>query len=176
MTAPKPPSQPECEWVEECIEVCDADPVFVEEKGVRATFLNPRRDQIRKIHYDGCYNKIAGICKADYIVCLPGVVDVVVELKGSHSNLKHALEQVASTLEDWTCDPKCSAKPVALIVYGAIQTRDDLPRRRPKANSSIQCMEGEFRSRFKGRFHLFVHESGEKKFRFSDFLRKHNAN
>jgi hypothetical protein len=176
MTTQKPPSQPGCEWVEECIELCTAASIYIEEQGVAATFLNPRRRRVRKVHYDGCYNKVAGIYKADYILSLPGVVDVVIELKGSHTNLKHALEQVVSTLEDWQVDPNCGARPAALIVYGAIQTRDGLPRRRPNANSSIQAVGADFRRRFKGRFILLVRESGSEQFRFNDFLRKSSAN
>jgi len=80
-----------------------------------------------------------------------------------------------NTLEDWQLDPKCAAKLAALIVYGAIQTRDELPRRRPKAISSVQAVHWDFRSIFKGRILLFVHESGEKQFKFNDFLRKPNA-
>jgi hypothetical protein len=175
MTIPKPPSQPGCEWVEECIELCTGTSVYVEERGVAATFLNPRRRQVRKIHYDGCYNTVAGAYKADYILGIRGVIDVVVELKGSHTNLKYASKQVASTLGVWQGDPNRWGRLGALIVYGAIQTRDDLPRRRPKAFSSIQAVENDFRSKFKGRVLLFIHESGEKKFRFNDFLRKPNA-
>src|ERR1035438_2952784 len=176
MTIQKPPSQPGCQWVEECIEICTGTSVYVEERGVAATFLNPRRRQVRKIHYDGCYNTQPGISKADYILGIKGIVDIVVELKGSHTNLRHASEQVASTLEAWQDDPNHSGRLGALIVYGAIQTRDDLPRRRPKAFSSVQAVEGNFRSRFKGRILLFVHESCERKFKFSDFLRNTNAN
>jgi hypothetical protein len=175
MTIPKPPSQPGCEWIEECIEECTANAIYVEERGVAATFLNPRRRRIRKIHYDGCYNKTPGDYKADYIVSLPGAVDVVVELKGSHTNLKHALVQVVSTLEAWRNDPHCSAKPAALIVYGAIRTRDRLPRRRPSANSSAQAVGSDFRKRFKGGILLLIHESGKKQFTFNDFLRKNDA-
>lgn len=175
MTTQKPPSQPGCEWVEECIELCTATSIYVEEQGVAATFLNPRGREIRKVHYDGCYNKAASAYKADYILSLPGIVEVVVELKGSHTNLKHALEQVVSTVEDWQADPKCSAKPAGLIVFGAIQTRDHLPRRRPKANSTVQTIAGDFRRRFKGRILLLIHESGEKQFRFKDFLKKSDA-
>ena len=175
MTTPKPPSQPGCEWIEECIEECTATAIYVEEQGVAATLLNPRRRRVRKIHYDGCYNKTPGIYKADYILSLPGVADVIVELKGSHTNLKHALAQVISTLEVWRTDSNRSAKPAALIVYGAIRTRDHLPRRRPSANSSVQAVGSDFRKRFKGRILLLIHESGEKQFTFNDFLRKNDA-
>jgi hypothetical protein len=175
MTVPKPPSQSGCEWVEECIELCNATSIHVDERGVAATFLNPRRKQIRKIHYDACYNTEPGSLKADYILGIQGVVDIVIELKGSHTNLKHASEQVASTLDVWQRNPNRWGRLAALVVYGAVRTRDDLPRRRPKAFSSVQSVENDFRSRFKDRILLFIHESGEKKFRFSDFLRKNDA-
>ena len=81
MTKPRPPSQPGCKWIERCIESCDDPAVFVEENGVRATFANPRRRRIRKVYYDGCYWTNRGELKADYIVGLPSVLDVIVNSK-----------------------------------------------------------------------------------------------
>jgi hypothetical protein len=173
MTTQKPPSQPGCEWVEECIESCDATSVYVVERGVGATFLNPRRKQIRKIHYDGCYNKASGVKQADYIVGMPDVVDVIVELKGSDTNIKEAYAQVESTLETWRLNPIRFRKIACLIVYGRIEGKKKLAGRVPRANSMKDSVERRFLGVNKAL--LLVRESGSEQFKFNDFLRKTNA-
>jgi hypothetical protein len=171
MTIPKPPSQPGCEWVEECIESCDATSVHVEEKGVGATFLNPRQKQIRKVHYDGCYNNTPKALKADYIVGEADAVDVIIELKGS--DLKHASAQVASTLEAWRLNPIRFRKIVCLIVFGRIEGKRKHAGRTPRMNSLKESVEREFLRRHKTL--LWVRESGSEQFRFNGFLRKRDV-
>jgi hypothetical protein len=171
MTIQKPPSQPECEWTEECIESCDATLVYVEEKGVRATFQNPRRKHIRKVHYDGCYNKSAAVLKADYVVGMPDVVDVIVELKGS--DLKHASAQVASTLDAWKLNPIRFSRIVCLIIFGRIEGKKKRAGRTPRMNSMRESVERAFLRTNKTL--LWVRESGERQFAFNDFLRKTHA-
>jgi hypothetical protein len=171
MTIPKPPSQPGSEWVEECIESCDATSVYVVERGVGATFLNPRRKQIRKIHYDGCYKKTPGVKQADYIVGMPDVVDVIVELKGS--DIKHASAQVVSTLEAWKLNPIRFRKIVCLIVFGRIEGKKKRAGRTPRMNSMRESVERAFLRTNKTL--LLVRESGAEQFKFNDFLKKTNA-
>jgi hypothetical protein len=171
MTISKPPSQAGCEWVEECIESCDATSVYVEEKGVGATFLNPRRKQIRKVHYDGCYNSTPKALRADYIVGEADAVDVIIELKGS--DLKHASAQAASTLEAWRLNPIRFRKIVCLIVFGRIEGKRKNAGRTPRMNSLKESVEREFLRLHKTL--LWVRESGSEQFRFNDFLRKHDA-
>jgi len=171
MTIQKLPSQPGCEWVEECIESCNATSVYIEERGVRATFLNPHRKQIRKVHYDGCYNKTLGELKADYIVGMPGVVDVIIELKGS--DLKHASDQVRSTLETWRLSPIRFPKIACLIVFGRIEGKKKKAGRTPRMNSMKESLERAFLRA--NRTLLWVRESGSEQFRFNDFLRKIRA-
>lgn len=175
MNTPKLPSQPGCERVEECIEICTGRTICVNEGGVQAWFRNPNREEVRKIEYDGCFDKSEGTYKADYIIGLKDVCDIVVELKGSHTNLGHALEQVIETIEVWRSSRYRYPRIAALIVYGTIWSRDALPRRRPKAISAIQSVQGDFRDHFKGKIRLLVHESGEQQFTFGDFLRKNDA-
>jgi hypothetical protein len=172
MTIQKPPSQPGCEWIEECIESCDAVSVYVEEHGVGATFQNPRRRQIRKVHYDGCYNRTPSILKADYIVGLPDIIDVIVELKGS--DLKHASNQVWLTLEAWRINPIRFPKIVCLIVYGRIEGKKKNAGRTPRINSMRESIEKAFLR--KNKTLLWVRESGSEQFSFNDFLRKTDAN
>jgi hypothetical protein len=171
MTIPKPPSQPGCIWVEECIESCDATSVYVQERGVGATFQNPRRNQIRKIHYDGCYNKTPSELKVDYIVGVPGIVDVIVELKGS--DLKHASDQVGSTLQAWQLNPIRFPKIACLIIFGRIEGKRKMAGRTPRMNSMRESVERAFLRRHKTL--LRVRESGSEQFRFNDFLKNADA-
>jgi hypothetical protein len=172
MSTQRPPSQPDCAWAEECIEICTGPSVYVEDRGVRATFLNPRRRKIRKIHYDGCYSQQAHR-QADFIVGLRGTIDVIVELKGSDTNLKEAAQQVESTLGAWREDPKRENTIAALIVYGRIEGPKKLPGRFPRAAAVIFGLTAEFLNRHK--ILLLIHENGEKQFAFKDFLRESDA-
>jgi hypothetical protein len=176
MTIPKRPSQTGCNWVEDCIEICTAPSVYVEEKGVRATFRNPQRNPIRKVHYDGCYNSTLGVKKADYIVGMPDIVDVIVELKGSDTNLtgdRGADSQLEYTLDAWKVDSRRAPKIAALIIFGRIEGSKKMPGRWPRARSVIQTLPQYFLKR--KRILLLIHESGEKQFTFNDFLRKLDA-
>jgi hypothetical protein len=53
--------------------------------------------------------------KADNVVSKPGVVDVVVELKGK--NINHAMAQVLATRARWTSTAPFSKKIGGLIVF-----------------------------------------------------------
>ncbi len=172
MNTQRPPSQPDCNWAEKCIEICAGTSVYFEDRGVRATFVNPRRREIRKIQYDGCYSLQAGR-QADFIVGLRGTIDVIVELKGSDTNLKEAAQQVESTLGAWREDPKRENKIAALIVYGRIEGPKKLPGRFPRAAAVISGLTAEFLNRHK--ILLLIHENGEKQFSFRDFLRESDA-
>lgn len=172
MTTWKPPSQSGCAWVEECIEICTARSVYVEDEGVRAAFLNPRREKIRKIHYDGCYAAKKDR-QADFILGLPKVVDVIIELEGSDTNLKDAALQVESTLEAWRQDPKHESAIAALIVYGRIEGNKKLPGRVPRTAAVILGLTSHFLNTH--RVLLLIHENGERQFRLNDFLRKRHA-
>ena len=172
MNTQRPLSQPDCTWAENCIEICTGPSVYVEDRGVRATFVNPRRREIRKIHYDGCYCQQAGR-QADFIVGMPGTIDVIVELKGSDTNLKEAAQQVESTLDAWREDPKREKTIAALIIYGRIEGPKKLPGRFPRAAAVIFGLTAEFLNRHE--ILLLIHENGERQFAFRDFLRKNDA-
>lgn len=174
MTIQKPPSQSGCAWIENCIEMCTARPIFVEDQGVRATFLNPKREPVRKVHYDGCYSARIGLRQADYILGLPGVVDVIVELKGSDTNLKEAALQVESTLEAWKQDRNAEALIAALIVFGRIEGKKKLPGRVPRTAAVISGLTARFLKSYG--VLLIVKENGTQRFRFNDFIRKPHAN
>jgi hypothetical protein len=173
MTTPKPPSQPGCVWVEKCIEVCTARSVYVEDRGVRATFFNPRHLQVRKIHYDGCYvARDEEVKQADYIVGLPGSIDVIVELKGSDTNIKYAAQQIENTLQAWRQDQNAAVVVAALIVYGRIEGKKKLPGRHPRAEAVISGLIADFLKNPKIKILLVIKENGKRQFRFNDFRRK----
>lgn len=176
MTIPKPPSQPGCGWVEECIEICTARSVFVEERGIRATFRNPKGRRIRKIHFDGCYRGTTPGRRADFIVGLWERIDIVVELKGSDGNLtgtSGAYEQIESTLELWKIDELRYPRIAAVIVYGRITVKKKLPGRVPSASAERLALEARFLEKHK--VLLLICENGQKQFGFNDFLRKSDA-
>lgn len=168
MSTPRLPSQPDCVWVEECIEMCDGLSVYVEDGGVRATFVNPKRRSIRKVRYDSCYSAVAGR-QADYIVGLVPVIDVIVELKGSDTNLKDAALQVAETLDAWRKDSKSAPTIAGLIIYGRIEGKKKLPGRVPRTSAVILGLRADFLKAH--RTLLRIHENGERQFTFNDFLR-----
>jgi hypothetical protein len=152
--------------------MCTGRSVFVNDHGVRATFVNRKREQIRKIHYDGCYSTGQGK-QADFIVGLSGTIDVIVELKGSDTNLKEAAQQVESTLDAWRGDAKREHTIAALIIYGRIEGPKKLPGRFPRAAAVIFGLAAEFLNRH--RILLRIHENGERQFSFNDFLRARDA-
>ena len=159
MTARKPPSQTGRPSADECIEISNGTSLHINEHGVGATFLNPRRKQLRKIRYDGCYSRAVGRGQADFIVGLSQVVDVIVELKGSE--LKRALVQVEDTLEAWEKELIRFPQIVCLIVYGHTF---------PRMTSRLGVIEREFQLEH-GTL-LWIRESGSGKFKFSKLLGK----
>lgn len=172
MSTRKPPNQPGCVWVEDCIEICTGRSVYVDDQGVRATFSNPQKKKIRKVRYDACYFTGPGR-QADYIVGLPGAVDVIVELKGTDANLKDAALQVESTLERWKQDPKAERVIAALIVYGRIEGKKKLPGRVPRVSALIQSLTFSFLKEHKRL--LLIKENGKTRFAFKDFLQRSHA-
>ncbi len=168
----KLPSQPGCLWLEECIEECDCRTVFVEEQGVRATFMRPSGGRpsgrkLRKVHYDGCYAR-RGAPQADYVVGLIGIIDVVVELKSSDTNLKGAADQVERTIDAWSEDTKHAPRIAGLIVYGRVEGPKKLPGRLPRAKAVISGIIARFVRH--GTF-LIVEETGTRQYSFREFMR-----
>jgi hypothetical protein len=163
---PKPPSQAGCSWVEECVEECDGPSLFVEEEGVRATFQNPRKERLRKVHYDGCYAP-TGAQQADYILGLVNVIDVVVELKKTDTNIRGAADQIESTIHSWRTDQKRAPRIAALIVYGRIEGPKRLPGRIPRAKAVISGVVARFLKR--GTL-LLIEETGRRQYNFRDFM------
>jgi hypothetical protein len=143
----------------ECIEFSSRTSLHVSEEGVGATFVNRRRKELRKIKYDGCYCKAVREGRADYIVGFDQATDIILELKGS--DLKHALVQVADSLDQWRNDLIHYPQIVCLIVLG-----HTIPRMR----SNIGVMEREFLDRH--RTLLWIRQSGAERFSFNKLAGK----
>jgi hypothetical protein len=139
---------------DDCTETIYDSRLKVEENGRKAVFLNLERKEVRKVQVDGCL--ITGSSRrADYIVSRPGVVDVVVELKGK--DIYHARDQIQATLPIWQSHPPFSDKIGALIVGSRI----------PASASDLQVMVAQFR---RAGLVLIVEKSGKRGYKFEDFI------
>jgi hypothetical protein len=118
------------------------------------------------VHYDGCYAPRAAP-QADYIVGLINVVDVVVELKSSDTNIRGAADQVERTLDMWKRDEKRAPAVAALIVYGRNEGTKKLPGRVPRAKAVISGIIARF---VKHGTLLVIAENGAKQYSFNDFI------
>lgn len=97
-----------------CTEESTDSKVTMKRDGRRATFNNSERTLIKCIDLD-CWLAPSGSARADYILSKPGVVDVIVELKGK--DIAHAAGQIVATLGKWKTAPPLSRKIGALIVF-----------------------------------------------------------
>jgi hypothetical protein len=146
---PNPSATPE-----DCIETVRDSKPKVEENGRKAVFLNPERASIKKVKVDGCLIR-GDVRKADYIVSKPGVIDVIVELKGA--DVYHARDQIIATLPFWRAYPPFSTKVAGLIVCS----------RSPMSASDLQVMKA--KALIQHKLWLEVDENGRKEYEFSNF-------
>jgi hypothetical protein len=159
MTIPKPPSADQDAPTNECIEYSNKTRLHISERSVGATFLNPKKLQLRKIHYDGCYCQAPRGRRADYILGWNAYVDVIVELKGS--DLKRALTQVEATLTAWQAEEIKYPKTVCMIVFGSTF---------PRMTSRLGSMERDFLQTHHTL--LWIRKSGAEKFKFRNLIGK----
>lgn len=146
---PNPSATPE-----DCVETVRDSKPKVEENGRKAVFLNAERASIKKVKVDDCLVTGDGL-RADYIVSKPGIIDVIVELKGK--DLHHARDQILATLPVWRTHPPFSAKIAGLIVC----------TRSPLSASELQVMKAKIL--LQHRLWLEVDENGKKEYEFSNF-------
>lgn len=97
-----------------CTEKRNVSKITVNRDGRRATFDNAEHARIMIVDLD-CWISNPDIAMADYVVAKPGLVDVIVELKGK--DIKHAVKQIESTLGMWKKTPPLSDKIGGLIVF-----------------------------------------------------------
>jgi hypothetical protein len=83
-----------------CIEKLRQTKIKVHDRGTgrSAVLLNLGKTQVRRIRMDRCLAP-AGAKAADFVVSMPKIVDVIVELKGK--DVDRAVEQIESTFAFW---------------------------------------------------------------------------
>jgi hypothetical protein len=145
LAMPKPSSQ-----ADKCTQVVHDSRPKVEENGRKAVFLNLQNDEVRIIRVDNCL--ITGSSRrADYIMSRPGLVDVIVELKGK--DIFHARDQILATLPVWLSNPPFSSKIVGLIICS----------KSPASSSELQVMISKAR---KAGLTLIVEKNGKREYDF----------
>lgn len=129
--------------------------IKIEDHGMSAVFLNPRRQVHHIVKVDG--GLVAQQRAADYVVSKPGVGDLVVELKGKDVGV--ACKQIEATLCIMDrCEEKRS--PVAgLIVCTRV----------PCFDTKVQGLKSYFAKKYKSRLTVC---SSRNKFDFEKFFGK----
>lgn len=94
---------------------------------------NPRRASIRVVQVDDCVIK-EGI-RCDYLLILPDGQELYVELKGS--DVKHAVEQIARTVDLLSCD-----------CHSAVKLCFIASTRCPINSAEIQSLKKRFRQKY----------------------------
>jgi hypothetical protein len=97
-----------------CTEELNDPKVTVKRDGRRATFDNAGRALIKRVDLD-CWLSASGAARADYILAKPGVVDIIIELKGKE--IARAAEQIVVTLGKWKIALPFSERIGGLIVF-----------------------------------------------------------
>lgn len=126
----------------ECCENTDVSRIKFEERRSKAIFVNPERSKFVRIRIDGC--AIPKGKAADWVLCKPGVGDIIIELKGR--SVEHAVKQVSATVQEWAAKGWCCGKIGALIVTTQV----------PKATIS-QKVQLEFRRSYGCPIHIVSH-------------------
>lgn len=114
--------------------------VVVEEGKMKATFSNPHLRNYTITRFDGCV--VQNSLGADFIVSLPDVCDLIVELKGR--GVEHAMKQVAATAKYLTDNRHRNGKLAGLIVS----------RQYPKENTIVQRGQIAFKRKFDARIQV----------------------
>jgi hypothetical protein len=147
-----------------CIESLRHTKVKVHDKGtnVSAVFLNPDKRIIERIRIDGCLAP-ARQTAADFMVSMPSIVDVIVELKGT--DLRRAFEQVEATINFLNDRKKMQRRPPNSPAIGILIVCSEYPSKNPRIQRKRDALG-------KSGFRVLVstHNGGE--FNFSSFLWK----
>lgn len=100
--------------LEFCTKKTTDSKIKVEARTCKAVFDNQERAEIKVVDLD-CWLATDIGPRADHIVSKPGVVDVVVELKGK--DIDHALEQILATCVKWKEASRFSKQIGGLVVF-----------------------------------------------------------
>ncbi len=147
-----------------CIESLHHSKIKVHDKGtnVSAVFLNPEKRTVERIRVDGCLAPV-GQTAVDFLVSMPNVVDVIVELKGT--DLRRAFEQVEATIEFLQRRKNIQMKPPNSPVMGILIICSEYPSNNTRIQRKRDILE-------KRGFRVVpsTHNGGE--FSFSTFIGK----
>ena len=114
-----------------CIESVCHSRIKVHDKGtnVSAIFLNPEKRMIERIRLDGCLAP-AQQTSADFLVSMPRIVDVIVELKGT--GLRRAFEQVEATIDFLHQRKNLQKQPPNSPIIGILIVCSEYPSNNPR--------------------------------------------
>ena len=148
-----------------CIESLRHSKVKVHDPGtnVSAVFLNPEKRTIERIRVDGCLAP-AQQTAADFLISLPSVVDVIVELKGT--DLRKAFAQVEATIDFLQQRKNVQKKPPNSPVIGILIICSEYPSKNTRIQSKRDSL-----SKRGIRVVVSTHNGAE--FNFSTFHENH---
>jgi len=114
-----------------CIESLRHSKIKVHDQGtnVSAVFLNPEKRVVQRVRMDGCLAPPQQAA-ADFLVSMPGIVDVIVELKGT--DLRKALDQVGATIDFLQQRKNIQKKPPNSPVIGILIVCSEYPSNNPR--------------------------------------------
>jgi hypothetical protein len=140
-----------------CTRTKTGSKIKVEAHDRKAVFDNSARAEIKIVNLD-C--RLAGDTspKADHIVSKPGVVDIVVELKGK--DIDHALEQILATYAKWKIVPPISKQIGGLVVFS----------RSPDRSAGLEDKKKRFLQTYG--IWLEMNKNNQTEYRFETFIGK----
>jgi hypothetical protein len=145
-----------------CIESLRHTKIKVHDKGtnVSAVFLNPEKRTVERIRVDGCLVP-ARQTAADFLVSMPGSVDVIVELKGT--DLRKAFKQVDATVNFLQQRRNLQKQPPNSPAIGILIVCSEYPASNPRIQRK-QAVLG------KRGFRVIVTTHSGNEYSFSTFL------
>ncbi|NEO78051.1 hypothetical protein [Moorena sp. SIO4G3] len=120
-----------------CEEYKDDKKIVLSENRSKLTFLNPQGDKIRIIKVDGCAIVDNKTLRCDYLLVPTNKVEIYVELKGS--KIKHAVEQIESTIKLLSYNPQ-TIKKLCFVVFTRFGP--------PKLRTNIQNIKSKFNKKY----------------------------
>lgn len=112
---------------QECVKSVKHKKVKIDEKGRSATFVNETKKLFLVVEVDGCLVTGNRIPRCDYLVSLPDVASVFVELKGR--NVEHATEQLFASIDNPDVKKFATGKLAFLVMCKRYPRFDTFVRR-----------------------------------------------
>lgn len=116
---------------QECVKSVTHKKVKIEEKGRSATFVNETKKLFLVVEVDGCLVTGNHMPRCDYLVSLPDIASVFVELKGR--NVEHATEQLFASIGNSDVKKFATGKLAFLVMCKRYPRFDTFVRRAKNA-------------------------------------------